>query len=110
RTFSRAEEIAIMQLVGGSLWFIRAPFVLEGAFYGFLGSLVSTSVIFVLTYVIFVLNRNTSTVNFLVNLLGNLKWPHLDLLNYLEVFVALVLFGALIGGLNSLIAIKRYIK
>jgi len=34
----RREEIETMRLLGASNWFIRAPFILEGAFYGFIGS------------------------------------------------------------------------
>ena len=36
----RREEIETMRLLGASNWFIRAPFLLEGAFYGLIGSLV----------------------------------------------------------------------
>jgi len=36
----RREEIETMRLLGASNWFIRAPFLLEGAFYGLVGSLV----------------------------------------------------------------------
>lgn len=36
----RREEIETMRLIGASNWFIRAPFILEGAFYGLIGSLV----------------------------------------------------------------------
>jgi cell division transport system permease protein len=35
--FSRREEIEVQQLVGATGWFIRAPFLLEGAIQGLLG-------------------------------------------------------------------------
>lgn len=36
----RREEIEIMRLIGASNWFIRAPFLAEGAFYGLVGAMV----------------------------------------------------------------------
>lgn len=36
----RREEIETMRLLGASNWFIRAPFLLEGGFYGLVGSII----------------------------------------------------------------------
>ena len=36
---SRKEEIEIMRLMGVNNWYIRFPFIMQGAFYGFTGSL-----------------------------------------------------------------------
>jgi cell division transport system permease protein len=109
RTYNRAEEISIMQLVGGSLWFIRAPFILEGAFYGFAGSLVSNSIIFGLGYLVFGLNKASAEVSYISNLLADLNWPVFTPVHYLVAFFGIILLGTIIGAINSLFAIRRYI-
>ena len=38
---SRKDEIEIMRLMGVSNWYIRFPFIMQGAFYGFSGSLLA---------------------------------------------------------------------
>ncbi|KKR94521.1 MAG: Cell division protein FtsX [Candidatus Levybacteria bacterium GW2011_GWA2_41_15] len=37
----KKEDIEIMKLIGATNWYIRKPFIMEGIFYGVLGSLVS---------------------------------------------------------------------
>ncbi|KXK26427.1 MAG: Cell division protein FtsX [candidate division WS6 bacterium OLB20] len=110
RTFSRQEEIGIMQLVGGSVWFIRMPFILEGAVYGVLGSLLSTSFLYGLCYFIFVASRDSKEVTFIVNFLGNLQWPDFEILHFILLFIIMLVIGGLIGMFNGLIAIRRHIK
>lgn len=39
--FSRAEEISIMKYVGATNWYIRVPYILEGAIVGLLGAIVA---------------------------------------------------------------------
>lgn len=110
RTFIRAEEIGIMQLVGGSLWFIRLPFILEGAFYGMLGATISTLILSGISYYVLVLQRDSGAVDFVYNLLGGLAWPSLGTVDFIIGFFVLLILGAFIGALNSLIAIRRYIN
>lgn len=38
--FARRDEIAILRLVGATPWFVRAPFLLEGALWGLMGGMV----------------------------------------------------------------------
>lgn len=38
---SRKEEIEIMRLMGGSNWYIKTPLIMQGAIYGFIGSLIA---------------------------------------------------------------------
>ncbi|MEA3403888.1 MAG: permease-like cell division protein FtsX [Armatimonadota bacterium] len=40
--YARRREIRIMQLVGATNWFIRLPFILEGAFHGVMGGALAT--------------------------------------------------------------------
>jgi len=110
RTFIRSEEIGIMQLVGGSLWFIRLPFMLEGLIYGIIGSVVSTLSIYALGYYLLVLQRDSNAIVFIYNLLGGLNWPSLDILDYLLGILLVAVFGAFVGMFNSFIAIRRYIN
>lgn len=110
RTFSRSEEIGIMQLVGGSLWFIRSPFIFEGAFYGMMGSFISSSIIYSLSFFILEVKRNSNAVSFLINFFGNLRWPDLSLPHFILIFLALLILGTIVGAINSYVAIKRYIN
>jgi len=97
RTFSRQEEIGIMQLVGGSIWFIRAPFILEGAIYGFVGAFVSTSILYILGYLFFIVNSESAEVVFVRNFLGGLTWPNLQIEHFILIFFGLLLLGIIIG-------------
>jgi cell division transport system permease protein len=44
----RREEIEILQLLGATSWYIRAPFVLEGIFYGIVGAFLAWGVSYLL--------------------------------------------------------------
>jgi len=110
RTFIRSEEIGIMQLVGGSLWFIRLPFILEGMIYGLVGAMLSTVSLSLIGYYVLVVERESNAVSFVYNLLGGLSWPDLSWMHFIAGFLAVALLGALIGTFNSFVAIRRYIN
>jgi cell division transport system permease protein len=40
------DEIEVMRLVGAGSWYIRAPFLLEGVFYGVVSAILSTTVVY----------------------------------------------------------------
>ena len=99
--YSWRDEISVMRLVGASNWFIRGPFVMEGIIYG----LVSAVATLILLYPILWLVSGKITT-FL---------PSVDLLYFYQAnfwqFVFLLLgVGVLLGGVSSLIAIRRYLK
>ena len=43
--FARRKEIRVMRYVGATDWYIRAPFILEGAFLGALGAVIALAII-----------------------------------------------------------------
>ena len=45
--YARREEIAIQRLVGATSWFVRTPFLLEGAFWGLIGGAASVTILLV---------------------------------------------------------------
>jgi cell division transport system permease protein len=109
RMHSRAEEIGIMQLVGGSLFFIRLPFVLEGAIYGIIGALISNTIIGSL-YAFLRYQLEHNELVYLKELLVRLTWPELNIPTIVALFSSTILIGALLGSFNSYVAIRRYIK
>jgi cell division transport system permease protein len=91
----RAREIAIMRLVGATNWFIRGPFLLEGALKGMLGGLLSL----VLCYAGYLLFRDQSGGAF-AGLIFFVPYQ----------MVAIVLFGVLLGLGGSLVSVGRHLR
>ncbi len=110
RMFSRSEEIRIMQLVGGSLWYIRLPFIVEGAIYGGIGAFISTTIFIILGVFMFVMQAGSPTITFLSNFFGDLDWIAINPITILLFFVISIFAGILLGAFNSFFAIRNYIK
>jgi cell division transport system permease protein len=100
--FTRRNEIEIMRLVGATNWFIRGPFVFEGALYGIIAAGIATALGYTLLaaaggrLAIF-LGDVGSTVAFFK------AYPVL-------VLVSELLLGVIIGTISSLLAMTRYLK
>ena len=93
---SRKDEIEIMRLMGVSNWYIRTPFVLQGAFYGFAGAIISLI-----------------PLHFVQTLLGKVNAFFLipnPLMAEGMVVLTLLLIGILFGALGSLISIKKHLQ
>jgi len=95
------DEISVMRFVGASNWFIRGPFLVEGAFYGIVSAVTTIILIFPILYFI-----SPKITNFL---------PEVDLfyfyqVNFWQFLILLFGVGILIGGVSSFIAIRRYLR
>jgi cell division transport system permease protein len=91
----RAREISIMRLVGATNWFIRGPFLLEGALKGLLGGLLSL----LLCYAGYLLFRDRSGGTFA----GLIFFRTYQM-------VAIVGFGVLLGLGASLVSVGRHLR
>jgi len=91
----RAREISIMRLVGATNWFIRGPFLLEGALKGLLGGFLSLA----LCYAGYLLFRDQSGGTFAGLIFFRLYQ-----------MLAIVVFGVLLGLAGSLVSVGRHLR
>jgi len=110
RLYNQMEEIGVMQLVGGSLFFIRAPYVLEGAFYGALGALIACTILGGIFYSVFIADSSSNLSRFFFENYGDLDWPNISILGWSVIVSFLVLIGGFVGGFSSFSSIRRYIR
>jgi len=99
--YSSREEIRIQRLVGASNWFIRGPFLVQGAVEGFLATIISFSISILICWIF------GSKVEFL--------FPGLDVFKFFIVDIWLILLiqffaGIGFGVISSLLAVRKYLK
>lgn len=100
----RREEIAIMKLIGGTDFFIRAPFIVEGMVIGLIGSLLPLGIVFVIykKVVTYIISKFTILTDYLV------------FLDAKEIFMVLIplsmLIGLGIGFAGSFFTVKKHLK
>jgi cell division transport system permease protein len=99
--FSRRRELGIMRLVGASNRFIQTPFVLEGVFASFIGSLLAgVAIVGIVQF--FVQGVLVQTLQTTTTLVG--------LREALTVVPILIVVGALLAAASASVAISRYLK
>ncbi|GAA0492067.1 permease-like cell division protein FtsX [Alkalibacterium sp. s-m-22] len=100
--FSRRTEIEIMKLVGATNWFIRWPFLIEGALIGFIGALIPVSII---SYIYL------SGFDTIMTYLSGTYFALLEPNPFLIQLVALLLMiGVVIGSVGSSLSIRKFLK
>ena len=99
--FARRREIQIMQLVGATNWFIKAPLIIEGIVLGALGAIIAAGIVIAGSdYVAhYVLNRFPLMLRDVSSGVT------------LQVFIStLVCAGAIIGAAGSFVSARRFLK
>jgi cell division transport system permease protein len=95
--YSRRDEIEIFKLVGATDWFVKIPFLIEGAVQGIFGGLIALIILF-LVYSVISLKR--------IHLIG---LPVLDIVFLPNEYVVFILSLSLVLGLmGSLVAVGRF--
>lgn len=100
--FNRREEIQMMKLIGANHSFIRGPFLIEATIYGVIAAGIATALgVFGLTRISGTLDNYQIAVQ-----------PTVNLINHYGVYILLVmvLVGALIGVVSSILATYKYLK
>ncbi|MDY6844237.1 MAG: permease-like cell division protein FtsX [Thermodesulfobacteriota bacterium] len=98
---SKKEEIEIMGLIGATNWFIKIPFIIEGAIQGVIGSLCAV----LLTYLSYDFIKLKMGIEYL-SLLNTIKLGFLSD----KFIVLLILSGLLIGIVGSSISLGRFFR
>lgn len=101
--YTHREEIGIMRLVGGSNWFIRAPFLVESILYAFLGTLLTMGIFFLMLALL-----QPYVSGFFGDSLFNLVYYFTDRMWWF--FGAQFVAASLLSVLASTIAMRRYLK
>ena len=96
-----------MKLVGASNWYVRWPFIIEGIIQGIIGSLIAIVITFIINISFF--KRMENLFNGFFPLPLNLAITGSNPIQ-LQVFLALLIIGILIGALGSMIALRKFIE
>ncbi|TSC70364.1 MAG: Cell division protein FtsX [Parcubacteria group bacterium Gr01-1014_46] len=95
------DEISVMRLVGASDRYIRGPFFVAGAIYGFVSAIVTLLIFYPLT-----LWLGGATADFFVGL--NVFNYYLS--NFGQIFLIIVGSGIAIGSISSYLAVRKYLR
>jgi cell division transport system permease protein len=97
----RKEDIEIMRLIGATSWYIRWPFILEGAFYGIIGAIIG--------WLISSLSLLYATP-FLESFLKGIPVLPVSYIDLLALLGVEVLFAIFLGIVSSFLAVFRYLR
>jgi cell division transport system permease protein len=98
---NRKDEVRISRLLGASKFYVKKPFLIEGVFYGFVGSILGCTVsLFLALYFKDKINTFFQPVTFVGS----------DAIFYLKLLFSCLGSGITFGYIASWLGVKRYIK
>jgi cell division transport system permease protein len=99
--YSLRGEIEIMKLVGASNWFVRGPFLLEGALYGLFASFIA--IVILMPIMMWISPKVQSFISEIS--ISSYFWSH-----FWYIFGIQVVFGMVLGIIAGFWAMNRYLK
>ena len=99
--YSSRDEIAVMRLVGASNAYIRGPFVVAGVVAGVLAAIIALVLFYPATWY---------AGDALENWLGGFNLFSYYVSHFGLIFLTLLASGAVLGGIASYLAVRRYLK
>lgn len=107
------DEIKTMKLIGSTGMYIRTPYIIEGALYGFIGALVAALIIQIIWFGGILLIRQSELYFLMTQMLRELSLLDLIEFNWVTALIMLgieSLAGIIVGAVSSMIAVIRYMK
>ena len=98
--FISKEEIAIMRLVGAGSFYVRGPFMVQGAIYGIISSLITLIIFFPVSYW---LGHNMTSF-------FGLDFFEYYISSFFQIFLIVLVSGILLGVVSSFLAISKYLN
>ncbi len=98
---NQKDEIVIQRLVGASDWFIRGPFLVQGAMAGIFAAGISFSLLALFCWIL------SPKIEFLFS---DLNLFNIFVSNFWILFALQTVTGIFLGVVSSLIAIRKYLK
>lgn len=95
------DEISVMRLVGASANYIRGPFFVAGAIYGFVSAIITLIIFYPIT-----LWLGSTTEDFFVGL----NIFHYYASHFGQIFLIIVGSGVAIGSISSFLAVRKYLR
>lgn len=93
---SHKKEIEIMRIMGVSDWYIKAPYVFQGVFYGACGAAFAFIPLFV--------------VDSCLNNVAVVSYVPIDPMNTRIVMLVVFLMGIIVGSVGSMLSVKKYLQ
>ncbi|HEY5501250.1 MAG TPA: permease-like cell division protein FtsX [Candidatus Humimicrobiaceae bacterium] len=104
--YARRKEIEVMKLVGATNWYVRAPFLFEGFFEGFLGAGIAVVMLYLLNKFLLIKGETAIVETMHIKNLAILGSSNIIIIAYLGIIIV----GGLIGILSSGFALRRYLR
>ena len=99
-------ESEVMKLVGATNWYIRAPFLFEGFFEGFIGGGIAVAILYFINKFLFIKGESLLVETMRIKNLALLGSNNIIII----VYAGMIILGSLIGIFSSGFALRRYLR